>query len=69
MFDLTDEQRQIGDLAAEVAAREIAPHSARWDREAALDPSIYRRMGEMGFLGMLIPPDYDGLGLDTWSYL
>ncbi|MHB8357479.1 MAG: acyl-CoA dehydrogenase family protein, partial [Vulcanimicrobiaceae bacterium] len=32
-FDLTDHQRQIGALAAEIAHREIAPYVARWDRD------------------------------------
>ena len=32
MFEISDEQRQIGALAAEIAQREIAPHIERWDR-------------------------------------
>jgi hypothetical protein len=66
---LTEEQREIQTLARGFAADEIAPHAARWDREACFPVAVARRMGELGFLGMLIPERYDGLGLDTTSYL
>ena len=66
---LTEEQRGIQTLARRFAADEIAPHAARWDRDACFPVAMARRMGELGFLGMLIPEQYDGLGLDTTSYL
>jgi alkylation response protein AidB-like acyl-CoA dehydrogenase len=66
---LTDVQREIVELARSFAADEIAPNAATWDREACFDLGVARRMGELGFLGMLIPEEYDGLGLDTTSYL
>jgi alkylation response protein AidB-like acyl-CoA dehydrogenase len=66
---LTEEQRAVQALAREFAAGEIAPHAARWDREACFPVAVARRMGELGFLGMLIPDALDGLGLDTTSYL
>ena len=66
---LTEQQRQIVDLAREFAAEEIAPHAARWDREACFDRSVAERLGALGFLGMMIPEEWDGLGLDTLTYL
>ena len=69
LFALTEDQRSIQRTAREFAAAEIAPHVARWDEEAFFEPSLPRRFGELGFLGMLIPEEYDGLGLDTVSYL
>ena len=69
LIPLTDEQRAVQTLARDFAAEEIAPHAARWDREACFPVAVARRMGELGFLGMLIPERYDGLGLDTTSYL
>jgi alkylation response protein AidB-like acyl-CoA dehydrogenase len=66
---LTEEQREIQSLARTFAADEIAPHAARWDREACFPVAVARRLGELGFLGMLLPERYDGLGLDTTSYL
>jgi acyl-CoA dehydrogenase len=69
LIPLTDEQREVQTLARDFAATEIAPHAARWDRDACFPVAVARRMGELGFLGMLIPERYDGLGLDTTSYL
>ncbi len=66
---LTEEQREIQTLARAFAADEIAPHAARWDREACFPVAVAHRMGELGFLGMLLPERYDGLALDTTSYL
>jgi alkylation response protein AidB-like acyl-CoA dehydrogenase len=66
---LTDDQREIQTLARKFATNEIAPHSAAWDRDSYFEPSLPRRLGELGFLGMMIPEEYDGLGLDTLTYL
>ena len=66
---LTEEQRSIQLSAREFAAAEIAPHAEEWDRCAHFEPSIVGKMGELGLLGMLLPEKYDGLGLDTTSYL
>ena len=66
---LTEEQREIQRVAREFAIAEIAPHSATWDRDAYFEPSLVEKLGELGFLGMMIPERYDGLGLDTLTYL
>jgi alkylation response protein AidB-like acyl-CoA dehydrogenase len=66
---LTDEQREIVELARRFAHDELAPHAAEWDREARFDRSVAEKLGALGFLGMLIPEEYDGLGLDTLTYL
>lgn len=66
---LTETQREIQQLARNFAADEIAPHADKWDRDACFPVAVAHRMGELGFLGMLIPEQYDGLGLDTLSYL
>jgi len=66
---LSEEQREVQAVAREFAEREIKPHSARWDRDAHFEPSLVAKAGELGFLGMLVPQEYDGLGLDTLTYL
>jgi alkylation response protein AidB-like acyl-CoA dehydrogenase len=66
---LTEQQRQIVDLARQFAADEVAPHAARWDREACFDRTVAEKLGALGFLGMMIPEEWDGLGLDTLTYL
>ena len=69
ILPLTEEQREIQRTAREFAAREIAPFAEAWDRDSHFEPSLVGKLGALGFLGMLLPEEYDGLGLDTRSYL
>jgi alkylation response protein AidB-like acyl-CoA dehydrogenase len=69
LIPLTEEQKEIQRLARDFARTEIAPHSEKWDREAVMDPSILTKLAELGFLGMMVPDEYQGLGLDTVTYL
>jgi alkylation response protein AidB-like acyl-CoA dehydrogenase len=66
---LTDQQREIQRLARDFAEAELAPHAAAWDRDAHVDPGLVGRLADLGFLGMLAPERYDGLALDTVTYL
>ena len=69
LWPLTDTQREIQQLARAFAAEYVAPYAAEWDREQRFDPALVRELGAAGFLGMLLPERYDGLALDTNSYL
>jgi alkylation response protein AidB-like acyl-CoA dehydrogenase len=69
LIPLTEEQLAIQKTARDFARAEIAPHVARWDRDASFDRAIVGKLGDLGFLGMMIPEAYDGLGLDTCTYL
>src|SRR3569833_2915588 len=66
---LTEEQRAIQQVAREFAAEHIAPISEQWDRDQYFEPAIVPKLGELGFLGMMIPEKYDGMGRDTLTYL
>jgi len=65
---LTEEQRRIRDHVRQFAARELAPHAAHWDREAALPDSIVTKLGELGLLGMMIDAEYGGSFSDYVSF-
>ena len=67
-FELDDHQRQIGELAAEIAQREIAPHIARWDREHYFPRELFSKLTEAGVMGLLVPEQYGGAGADYVSY-
>lgn len=69
LIPLTEEQREIQRTAREFAAAEIAPHSAAWDRDSYFDRTVIAKMGELGFLGMMLPEEFGGLGLPTTTYL
>jgi len=66
---LSENHRAVQSLAREFAAREIAPFAAAWDRAAEMDPAIVGKLGDLGFLGMLLPESVGGLGLESLSYL
>jgi alkylation response protein AidB-like acyl-CoA dehydrogenase len=66
---LSESQRAIQQLAREFAREELAPHAAAWDRAEQGDPSVQKKLGDLGFLGMLLPEEVGGLGLDSLSYL
>ncbi|CAA9363014.1 MAG: Acyl-CoA dehydrogenase, short-chain specific [uncultured Gemmatimonadetes bacterium] len=66
---MTEEQLQIQSLAREFAEGELRPHAEEWDRDAHFPREVIGSLGELGFLGMLIPEEWDGLGMDTTTYL
>lgn len=65
---LTEEQRRIRDHIRQFASRELAPHAAQWDREAALPDPIVTKLGELGLLGMMIDAEYGGSFSDYVSF-
>ena len=69
LVPLTEQQKEIQQLARQFARSEIAPHSEKWDRDGAMDSSVLEKLANLGFLGMMVPEQYEGLGLDTVTYL
>jgi hypothetical protein len=68
-YTLNEEQEQIRQLARDFAENELRPRSAEWDREAKFHREVLPLMAELGFFGMLLPEEYDGLGLGMLDYL
>ncbi|MBW3573060.1 MAG: acyl-CoA dehydrogenase family protein [Gemmatimonadetes bacterium] len=66
---MIEEQQQIRDLAREFAENELRPHAEEWDRDAHFPREVIGKLGELGFLGMLLPEQYDGLALDTLAHV
>jgi len=66
-FSLTEEQIQVRDMVREFAHREVAPYIHEWDAKGEFHREILDKMGEAGILGLPIPEEYGGLGLDYVS--
>jgi alkylation response protein AidB-like acyl-CoA dehydrogenase len=62
--ELTDQQRAVQKLARDFARNEIAPHSARWNAEHHVPVETLAKMAELGFLGLVVPEEFGGAGLD-----
>jgi len=67
-LELTEEQRMIQAAAREFAQAEIAPIAASFDRSGEFPAETIRKAGELGFMGVEIPEEYGGSGLDAISY-
>lgn len=67
-FELTESQTVVRATARDFARREIAPNVQKWEKEGSYPKEIVMRMGELGFLGAFVPPEYGGAGLDYLSY-
>jgi alkylation response protein AidB-like acyl-CoA dehydrogenase len=63
------EQREVVELARDFAKEKIEPFAAEWDRTKHFPRDVIDELGKLGFLGMCTPEEYDGMGLDTVTYL
>ena len=68
-FDFTEEQLMIQESARDFAQNEIAPTAVERDINAVFPEKIVKQMGELGFMGMMVSPDYGGAGMDAISYV
>jgi len=68
-FDFTEEQLMIQESARDFAQNEIAPTAVERDIKAEYPAEIVKKLGELGFLGMMTSPEYGGAGMDTISYV
>jgi butyryl-CoA dehydrogenase len=67
-FDLTDEQRLIQETAREFTDKEIVPRARENDRNEKFDLELVKMLGDMGYLGPIVPEEYGGRGLDYRTY-
>ena len=67
-FDLSDEQQAIRGIAREFAEAELGEKIAPYDARHEFPHEIVGKLGPLGFMGVLVPEDYGGAGLDYVSY-
>jgi alkylation response protein AidB-like acyl-CoA dehydrogenase len=67
-FIFGDEHEQLRESIRAFAVKELAPHAEEWE-ETTFPDSVFRRMGELGFLGLDKPVEYGGQGGDYFSSL
>lgn len=65
---LSEEQQQIRELAREFANRELAPKAREWDEEQKFPAEAVRQLGELGLMGIAVPTEWGGSGMDNVSY-
>jgi alkylation response protein AidB-like acyl-CoA dehydrogenase len=62
-FNLTDDQQAFVDTARAFADKELAPFAAEWDEQSHFPVEVFRKAGEMGFMGMYTPESAGGFGM------
>ncbi len=67
-FDFAEHHQLLRQSVREFARAEIAPHAQRWDREERFPKELVSKLAAMGLLGIRIPEEYGGSGLDTTAY-
>ena len=68
-FDLTEDQTAVQTTARDFAQSEVLPKAAEIDREHRHPAELVKRMAELGFLGIAVPEQWGGAGLDHVSYV
>ena len=68
-FELTEEQKAVRDAARDFAQNVLKPGVIDRDREQKFPTEEIKQLGELGFLGMMVSPEYGGGGMDTVSYV
>ncbi len=68
-FEFTEQQLMIRNVTKEFAEQEIAKSAVERDKNAEFPTEIIKKLGELGFLGVKVSPQFGGAGLDTVSYV
>jgi alkylation response protein AidB-like acyl-CoA dehydrogenase len=69
LHELTDEQREIRELARRFADERIAPHASEWDREHRFPHEVFTELAGLGLMGVCVPVEHGGAGADFLSYV
>src|SRR4026209_705809 len=69
LFSLTEEHKMIRDSARDFAQKEIVPIAAEFDESGEFAHATIKKMGDMGFMGIEIPEQYGGAGMDSLAYV
>jgi len=68
-FELTEEHKMIRDAARDFAQTELLPGVIERDENQSFPTEQIKKLGELGFMGMMVDPKYGGAGMDTISYI
>ena len=68
-FSFSEELLEIKRIVREFAEKEIRPHVMEWDEKQIFPIDVLKKLGQLGFLGVLIPNEYGGAGLGYTEYV
>ena len=68
-FSYSETQLMVAEAAKEFAEKYIRPHVMEWDESQVFPVEVFKKAGELGFMGILVPEVYGGSGLDYHDYI
>lgn len=68
-FEKSENQKMIAQMVRDFAEKEIRPHLMQWDEEQFFPRDLFRKAGELGLMGVLVPEEYGGSGLSYFEYI
>ena len=68
-FDYTEEQKHIEEAIRDFAKHHILPYYMEWDEKQIFPRDLFKKLGELGFMGVIIPEEYGGSGMNYQDYV
>ncbi|MEZ7998564.1 MAG: acyl-CoA dehydrogenase [Flavobacteriales bacterium] len=68
-FEITENQQMIADMVKDFAKKEILPNVMKWDEYQEFPVEVFKKAGELGLMGVLVPEEYGGSGLGYFEYI
>jgi alkylation response protein AidB-like acyl-CoA dehydrogenase len=67
-FELSHEHVALRDMVRAFVGKEVRPHARHWDESGIFPAETVSKLGELGIMGVMVPEEYGGAGMDTISY-
>lgn len=68
-FELNENQRMIAQMIRDFGAKEITPFRKEWDDQSFFPLELFKKLGELGLMGVLVPTEYGGSGFGYFEYV
>ncbi|MAY85055.1 MAG: acyl-CoA dehydrogenase, partial [Flavobacteriales bacterium] len=68
-FNHTENQAMIADMARDFAEKHIRPDLMKWDESQEFPVEVFKKLGELGMMGVLVPQEYGGAGFGYHEYI
>ena len=68
-FSFTEDHKMITQMVKDFAEKEIRPNVGKWDEEQHFPKDLFKKAGELGLMGVLVPEEFGGAGLGYFEYI
>lgn len=68
-FEISENQRMIAEMIRDFGRKEIIPHQREWDEKQEFPVPLFKKLGELGLMGVLVPQEYGGSGFGYHEYV